>query len=311
MKRPIQRPVRRNAGFTLIELMISMLLGMLIVAAAVTIFLSNQRVQRAAQGVGSIQESLQIGFEMLARDIRAAGVNPCDSTIPVANVINNATANWWTDWNNPVLGHAAGALAGSAADSDGLQLLISDGSVFNVQSHAGTSIVVDGSTAYAAGDPVMVCDMRQLAIFRNAAGAGATVDHASGAGNCSNSLNTVPAACNGSAPAYFYGANAQVTRLQGVRWYVADNGRGTRSLFRLINNAAAEEMVEGVSSLQLRYLQQDAGLGYVDSASISDWSRVTAVEVTLSANDDQRAGLNGQSFQRSITNIINMRGRTL
>ena len=63
-------------GFTLIELMISMLLGLLIVGAALMIFLSNQQVQRATQGVGSIQESLQIGFEILARDIRAAGVNP-------------------------------------------------------------------------------------------------------------------------------------------------------------------------------------------------------------------------------------------
>lgn len=297
-------------GFTLIELMISMLLGLLIVGAALMIFLSNQQVQRATQGVGGIQESLQIGFEILARDIRAAGVNPCDISLPTANVVTGAVGNWWTNWSQPVAGLAAGSVAGSAADSDALQLLLSDGSHFNVQAHSGTTITADRATSYAAGDVLMVCDMRQLALFRNDAGPGVTVGHAASAGNCSASLGTVPAACNLSAPAYLYGLNAQLSRLQGVRWYVADNGRGTRSLFRAVNNQAGEEMVEGLSRLRLRYLQGNA-IAYVNVGAVTDWSQVTAVEVALTAADNNRGSTDGQPLQRTITNIINLRGRSL
>lgn len=299
----------RNAGFTLIELMISMLLGLLIVGAALTIFLSNQQVQRTTQGVGAVQESLQIGFELLARDIRSAGVNPCDNTLPVANVVDGASANWWTNWNQPLAGYDQGGLAGSAASTDALELLISDGSVRNVQAHAGTSITVDTATNYALGDLIMVCDMRQVAVFRNGAAAGTTVTHAQGAGNCSDSLGTIPAACSGSTPPYLYAANSQVTRMQGVRWFVADNGRGASSLFRAVNTQPSEEMVEGVSDLQLRYMQQ--GLGYVAATAVTDWSRVTAIETTLMARDGQGAGVGGQPVERLITNVINLRGRTL
>ena len=297
-------------GFTLIELMISMLLGMLIVGAALMIFLSNQQVQRATQGVGSIQESLQIGFEILARDIRAAGVNPCDIGLPTANVVNGAAGNWWTNWNQSFMGYAAGALAGSAADSDALQMLLSDGTHYNVQAHAGTDITVDRNAPYAAGDVLMVCDMRQLALFRTNSSAGTSFGHPAAAGNCSNSLGTVPAACNAAAPAYFYGLNAQLTRLQGVRWYVAENGRGTRSLYRAVNNQAGEEMVEGISRLQARYLQ-DGGADYTVAAAVTDWSQVRAVELVITAVDNNRAGSGGQSFERNMSNIINLRGRTL
>lgn len=299
----------RNAGFTLIELMISMLLGLLIVGAALTIFLSNQQVQRTTQGVGAVQESLQIGFELLARDIRSVGVNPCDNTLPVANVVDGAATSWWTNWNQPLAGYDDGGLAGSAASTDALELLISDGSVRNVQTHTGTNITVDQATNYASGDVLMVCDMRQLAIFRNGAGPGTTVSHAQGSGNCSSSLGTIPAACSGSTPPYLYAANSQVTRMQGMRWLVADNGRGGSSLFRAVNDQAREEMVEGIADLQLRYLQQ--GGGYLVASAVTDWSRVTAIEVTLMAQDGQGAGVGGQPVQRFVTNVINLRGRTL
>ncbi|MFA4615373.1 pilus assembly protein PilW, partial [Xanthomonas perforans] len=53
--------------------MISMVLGLLVVGAAIGIFLSNRQAYAATEGVGRIQETARLGFELIARDIREAG----------------------------------------------------------------------------------------------------------------------------------------------------------------------------------------------------------------------------------------------
>ena len=64
-------------GFTLIELMVAMLIGLIVVAAAGGIFLSNSHVFRTSESVGRIQENIRASFEILSRDIREASATPC------------------------------------------------------------------------------------------------------------------------------------------------------------------------------------------------------------------------------------------
>ena len=58
-RRGTVRTVGENAGFSLVELMISLVLGLLVTAAAVGIFLSNQRTFRATESLARIQEDGQ------------------------------------------------------------------------------------------------------------------------------------------------------------------------------------------------------------------------------------------------------------
>ena len=66
------RPAPRAAvrGLSLIELMIAMMLGLLVVASASAIFLSNRQTYRATEGLGRVQESGRMAFELMARDLR-------------------------------------------------------------------------------------------------------------------------------------------------------------------------------------------------------------------------------------------------
>lgn len=54
-----------QAGFSLIELMISLVLGLLVIAAAGGIFLSNKRVYGSTEAINRIQENQRAAFEML------------------------------------------------------------------------------------------------------------------------------------------------------------------------------------------------------------------------------------------------------
>ncbi|WP_242603149.1 PilW family protein [Xanthomonas vasicola] len=95
------RPSRsRMRGVTLIELMIALVLGLLVVGAAIGIFLANRRTYSATEGLGRVQENVRTAFELMARDVREASGNPCVNTVPVANVLKTKASNWYTNWRS-------------------------------------------------------------------------------------------------------------------------------------------------------------------------------------------------------------------
>ncbi len=65
----------RQAGLSLIELMISVVLGLLLVAGATQIFLSNTQAFRLQDNISSTQESGRLGLEILLSDLRRAGID--------------------------------------------------------------------------------------------------------------------------------------------------------------------------------------------------------------------------------------------
>ena len=97
------------AGFTLIELMVAMLLGLVVIAGVTSVFLANQRAHRTNLALGDVQDNTRIAFEMMARDIRDAGLTGCSNDGRVANVLNNGPAAggsaWWANWNHAVVGY--------------------------------------------------------------------------------------------------------------------------------------------------------------------------------------------------------------
>lgn len=298
----------RMAGMTLIELMISLVIGLVVLGAVAMIFLSSQQAYRTTDGLGKVQENMQFGFEMMARDIREAGGNPCDVDLPVANVADLGGTNWWSTWSQPVRGYDDGALGGSLAGSDSLQLLLVGDALANVSAHAGTVLTVDNGGGFATNDVLMVCDTKQLAVFRAGAVTATSVSHVN-AGNCSNSLNVLPAPCNAAAPAYVYPRNSVVSRLDGVRWFVADNGRGGTSLFRIVNGAGREEMVEGVGDMQLEYLQDPATTNYADAGGVAAWQDVTSIRITFTVNSDGAVGTGNVPLTRQLEYVATLRSR--
>jgi len=63
----------RHGGFSLVESLIAMALGMLFLVAIVSMYLSNARMQRELEAVARIQEQGRLVVELLGRDLRQAG----------------------------------------------------------------------------------------------------------------------------------------------------------------------------------------------------------------------------------------------
>lgn len=76
----------KNQGFTLIELILSLALGLIITAAAILLFLTSQKSLSMQLAVSDVQDNANFGLNYLTQDIRLANLNN-----PKA-VINDQTA---------------------------------------------------------------------------------------------------------------------------------------------------------------------------------------------------------------------------
>ncbi|HEY5802341.1 MAG TPA: PilW family protein [Lysobacter sp.] len=307
--------------------MIALVLGLLVSIAAVGLFLSNQKTYRATESLARIQESVRVAFELMARDMREAAGNPCGNNLPVANVLNGAAGAgvpWWMNWNRGVFGYDGGGLQGSAAGTDAVEILSSGDVVVTVTRQdqvpgmPGVFTLNTGNLGLRAKDIILVCDHSQLSIVQvsSAGEGGRTVafnQGGTGPGNCTSGLG-LPVACTPSGNGKFYRANSLIAPLEAAQWFVADNGRGGRSLYRLRREGSTprdqvrDEITEGIRDMQITYLVAGAD-GYVNARPGLDWSAVIAVRLVLSLEGTGRVGVAGTRLVRSFSHTVTLRNR--
>ncbi|WP_370304872.1 PilW family protein [Sinimarinibacterium flocculans] len=325
-------------GFSLVELMIALLLGLMVIGGVTSVFLSNKQSLRTNTALSQVQEASRIAFELLSRDIRQAGLSACGNTNRITNTLNNPAGCWWCGFNNALRGYEgnqASAVAfgtGAAArvnGTDAIQLMGVADTGLSITSHNAPSagfFISAATTDLAPGDIIMVCDPDHAAIMQisNYNAANVRVNHNTGSGspgNCNNSLN-FPTDCSincnagGGGNCYSYGPNSQLARMTASEWYIGVNPRGGRSLYQLAlrNNGGnagtqAQEMVRDVTDMQLQYLFGNTYLNANDAA-LTDWTQVTAVRMTLTMTGaDDFTGTDGERLGRSFTASVTARNR--
>jgi type IV pilus assembly protein PilW len=298
------KPMRKSAGFGLVEMMVALALGLLVVGGATVLLLATRQSNGSTDNLSRVQESVRTSYDLMARELREAGATPCDSQLLVANVLNNAqgaTPTWWAVWSEPLRGFGgaddfdgvafgtgtAARVAGTQAVAVRYGAALDNLSVTTHDTAAKTITVNVNNHSSAAGDLLMVCNYKQAAIFQATAAniANGTFVHnnsGSAPGNCSSGLG-LPTLCTSGGNAFQFSAGSLVGRYTASGWYIGHNGRtdgGGRSLYR-VTPLGAEEVADGVRDMRLRYLQAE-GSDYIDAASVTDWSRVLAVRLDLS-----------------------------
>lgn len=331
----------RQYGFNLIELMISLVIGLFIMAGVISLFLSNRQTFQSNQGLFQIQESMRMAFEILSRDLRHTGFTPCGNQNKVANVLNVSTANGnlleWVglrgvDGNTAIAPVTTGTGIGERiAGTSAILVQGVQGSERSVQLHTtlGTpsfTLFPDTSTNFAAGDILMACDFQQASLFQVSTATANTVNYVVGAGltpgNCQIGLG-LPGRCPPTPAFITYNPNANLSRFMSSIWYVGNNGRaeeGGRSLYRIRVAAAGaivtEEIVAGVRDLQITYHRRNTN-SWDTAATISAanaWNNIDALTlqmtlVSAEANVSSDGSINEGRLQRSFTQTIALRNR--
>lgn len=338
---------RRQHGFTLIELMVAMLLGLIVIAGVSSIFLANLRSYKTTTALGNVQTNARIAFELMARDVRQAALTGCNSRGRIANVLSNGPNNggtaWWADWSKAVYGYD------DATTDPALSSLTSDKPVAGMDSlhlmgavNLGVSVmpspgnnpanikITKPSQDLKDGDIVMVCDPDHTTIFQvtDYKSSNVTVVHNSGngsgnPGNCSKGLG-FPTKCSGNANgnAYTFGRSASMFKMAAHDWYIGTNSDGSTSLFRvaLVNRSSIaatvpQEMVRGVTGMQIIY-HVNGNSDYKTATDVTiagNWQDVDAVRITLTLESkNKRAGTNGKGSKpviRTFTSTTTIRNR--
>jgi type IV pilus assembly protein PilW len=298
---------------TLIELMISMLLGLIVVGGVLGIFVANSETNRRTDDLARIQENARVAVQFMSRSMRETSGNPCG--IPPGNELIIHTTdvplgNWWSggnDFTSSLRGYAGGT--GFPANG-GVTMVANSDAVITVSGNSFIKTVISDSPP---SGPMIVSSREGLSsgdvLFACSADRGRGVVFRAGAISASGAQWQVG---RGATPFEGVVANMSASALGKINaeaWFVGANVRGGTSLFRAFigDNGQPEEIAPDVSSMTITYLLEDAD-DYVPVGQIgnADWQNVIASYIQLTIS--RRAG-NNQTISRTVGLTVNLRNR--
>ena len=305
---PIGCPAARGSqrGFTMVELMVALLLGLVLIGGVINVFLTSGQTLRVNQNLSRVHENARFAIEMFSREIRQAGMVPCGSTLS-ANVLRGSGGSvpWWASTYDGMVrgfddGQNSTAIKGfgaSTADrvggTDALLILrpsSDEADLRRLASHdpaensfTDASVISTAVKSRYDSRPALVCDGKSAALLQIGAASVSLgeYDYGTGTYNCSMNLGSADAACATTTPRTF-DAGAQLTRWDPAFWYIGHNARGTKSLYRVgikLNSSTGavendvQEMVPDVENMQIDYLTRNRDN---DNVLATDWVAASA-----------------------------------
>ena len=325
----------KQTGLTLIELMISMVLGLMLLAGVSSLFQANKQTFQSNQSLSQIQESVRTTFGILSRELRQTGYTKCGNGTNVASVLKSTANENLYKWRGiygvdknvafePVTtGTGVGQRVAntSAILVQGLQEL-----GYSVAKHdtTGQFILNSSDMPFQVNDILMVCDYSQASIFQVNSISGNKLNYTKAAanpGNCQLGLG-LPGGCANTPYYIAYSPNSSIERLVSSIWYIGNNGRndeGGRSLYRmrLANQAQVltEEVVAGISDLEIDYHLKNKdswNTAAQVSAITNGWEQVDGLKLrlaVLSTNNNVGGNRSDGRLQRTFTQTIALRNR--
>lgn len=283
----MKKTLTRQHGLSLIELMISITLGLVLIAGVIHVFLSSRVVFSTQQAMSRAQENGRLGIELMSEDIRMAGFWGCANR--GSEMANDLPAGFWNEYvsgkePNSIRGMTATGIAGLApapiADMPALVIRYASGNPLLLESqNDNSSVTVTGEVTNGCADAV--CENKPAVVSNCVAGrifmptaiasAGANSVKIEHAGGWDSSIIA-------SVHDTFY-PGAEVIPVNTVVFYLANNAAGRPSLYRYDSlSGSGVEIIEGVERLNLQF---GVANNYVDIADVANWLDVTGVRVEM------------------------------
>jgi len=299
----------RQRGFTIVELMVAATLGLLILAGAISMFISNKRIYTEQDEMGRLQENARFAMNMLIKDIRMAGHTGCnDDAATVTNHITGAGTATNIHSFIPVEGSENGGNwqpSGASTDvgsSDGISLRYlahTDNYAMDPAMSTGDEEIYSSSgSSLDLGDRVAIadCNSADIVVVTAVTLTGTAGCVSSGPTNvaCQDELahistSTPSGAEPGNATSALsktYDEQASVLEYITARYFIVNDADGNPVLNRRSGEAAAEPVIEGVESMQFLYGEDTTGNDrvadtYVNAGAVTDWEDVVSVKIAL------------------------------
>ena len=266
-------------GVGLIEIMIAMVLGLLLLNGVIQIFIANKQSYRTSEELGRMQENTRYATYILMKDIRKAGYWGCTSSSPTNNLNADPDIN--------LSGYAIEGTEGTSNAPDTLTLRGAYSSgirITNSMPPASGQNATTANNGLKVGDIIIISDCISADITQLTGPANpATLDggvlvHQSGTGTPGNSTQSLSKS---------YEGNSSVFKAMQITYSIQTGASGNPALFKKINTDAAEEIVEGIESLQVQYGRDTDSDGVANLYTTADnitgvqWEDVVSIRLGL------------------------------
>lgn len=304
---------RRGSGFSLVELMVAMAIGLVLIDLTINVYLAQIQNYRTSNAQAAIQSAQNAIAALVMPVIRSAGFCGCSSvvlalsnlnaggpppigtlgtmpsmvmgynangstfTLTQANAANDTNVSNWT----PALDASLKGLVQRGND-----VLVILGTAPNNQP-VGVTSATQGSNAVvvqnasgpgvAVGQYAAVSDCVKASVFKITGISGTTITHAAGSGALNNATDLL---------AVNYPIGAQFIPLQQTAFFVGQGVGGQSALMRATLNGSTwtvEPLIPGINSMQVQYGIGSKGIitRYVTANLVTNWSLVYALRVSF------------------------------
>ncbi|MBR2513734.1 MAG: PilW family protein [Halomonas sp.] len=317
-KRPLFSP---QAGFTLVELLVAMVIGLLVMAGAAQLFISSQQSFRFQSALADMQDTGRFALDTLSRELRQAdysgGCAPTQTTVHLRNIASagstphaleawsdTSTTTFASHLSNPVAGQHSLGFRGALITRTGF----ADESLEISSVDSAQQLTLNRDHNLLSGQLVLLQGMQSCDIFYNTAANPSLLQKSSSGWWLGNvAANNSPWG-NAGGLAYSAEQNVSLSALSSAIYYIGQdvNNANAAALMRLDISQTTprnEVLASNVVAMRTRFLVDEQYLS-PDDLDQAQWADVRAIRISLIVQSDQ------DNLRRAdtILNVGNFRG---
>lgn len=289
------RPVGKSRGFSLVELMIAATIGLILLGGIGYVYLGSRQIFRTQDDFSRIQENVRYALDQVGVDVRMAGYAGClnlasidpanPSAAPAIGVIANNPPT--VDLADAMRGYdgvtwtAPGAAPANWISGTGVFVITraSEGGVNLTGNTTPTNanLQIDGNpNNFVAGEALLVANCLTADLFRattvSSGGGKVTVAHSSSSNTANFTVNA-------------YGDEAEMFRMISNTYFIGTNPAGVPALYRRPLDGNAEEIVDNVENIVMRFgIDTDNDYvvnSYVSASAVTNWRQVMTARLSM------------------------------
>jgi len=277
---------RKTSGFSLVELMVALTIGLIILSAVSLLFVNSKKTYTTQDRLARLQENARFAMQFIVKDLRLAGYYGCISDInadTVNSTLNNST-DFAYDAQVPLEGinnvsNSSGTSASGTwypststtmPDTDivdgtdvvAIRMADASSGIYLNQEMPNSSAVLKlnayidpttGTSYFNTNDIIMISDCASADIMQvtQVNTTDPHLVHNAGSGTPGNSTQKLSKAYSPSTGSGNDGT--RVMKFTTRQYFVAKGASGNPALFRKDLNGTPVELVDGIENLQVLY----------------------------------------------------------
>lgn len=321
---------KKQQGVTLIELMISITIGLILLAGIAQIFVSNKKSYQLQQATARVQDNGRVAMQILSKEIRMADFWGCaNNASDVVDHLDCAGSSHAACVTPP----NTGGIKGEDNNADSSDSIVNGTDTLFLQGAFGGDIPVETHSATAASFKTIRANglkVGQIVLATDCT----TVDRLQ-ITNANTSTSTVVSNTGGSTvPGNLtklgkdYATDAMLFALRAVDYHIEIDSDGMYGLYQSIDGETPQMLVEGVENMQIMYgvdidnnksadMYQTATQITTEEADPTPsftWEEVVAIRLTLTvrSEDGVTADVTAEGdrrVRRTFTSTTTIRNR--